>query len=142
MQFGITNPNDNEGLMDLTSCGAHIVFLVTGRGNVVGSAVAPCIKITGNGATYARMSGDMDFDASPVLRGACTQDELALQLATMVAEVAGGTPSKSEALGHHAFHTNIRKSRSRSGVPVKNRRDFYGCFYEGADGQFRDEKLV
>ena len=45
MQFGITNPNDNEGLMDLASCGAHIVFLVTGRGNVVGSAVAPCIKI-------------------------------------------------------------------------------------------------
>ena len=43
MQFGITNPNDNEGLMDLASCGAHIVFLVTGRGNVVGSAVAPCI---------------------------------------------------------------------------------------------------
>ena len=31
MQFGITNPNDNEGLMDLASCGAHIVFLVTGR---------------------------------------------------------------------------------------------------------------
>lgn len=69
MQYGITNPNDNEGLMDLASCGAHIVFLVTGRGSVVGSAVAPCIKITGNGATYARMSGDMDFDASSVLRG-------------------------------------------------------------------------
>ena len=44
MQFGITNPNDNEGLMDLASCGAHIVFLVTGRGNVVGSAVAPASR--------------------------------------------------------------------------------------------------
>ena len=55
MQFGITNPNDNEGLMDLASCGAHLVFLVTGRGNVVGSAVAPCIKITGNGATFSLM---------------------------------------------------------------------------------------
>lgn len=103
MQFGITNPNDNEGLMDLASCGAHIVFLVTGRGNVVGSAVAPCIKITGNGATYARMADDMDFDASPVLRGECSQDELALRLAAMVAAVAAGTPSKSEALGHHEF---------------------------------------
>ena len=92
MQFGITNPNDNEGLMDLASCGAHIVFLVTGRGNVVGSAVAPCIKITGNGDTYARMSGDMDFDASPVLRGECSQTE-----------TAAGAPSKSEALGHREF---------------------------------------
>lgn len=103
MQFGITNPNDNEGLMDLASCGAHIVFLVTGRGSVVGSAVAPCIKITGNGATYARMSGDMDFDASPVLRGECSQEDLAERLARMVAEIAAGAPSKSEALGHREF---------------------------------------
>ncbi len=103
MQFGITNPNDNEGLMDLISCGAHIVFLVTGRGNVVGSAVSPCIKITGNGETFARMQEDMDFDASPVLRGECSQSELALQLAQMVADTAAGQMTKSEALGHHEF---------------------------------------
>lgn len=103
MQFGITNPNDNEGLMDLISCGAHIVFLVTGRGNVVGSAVSPCIKITGNHKTFVHMEEDMDFDASPVLEGECSQDELALRLADMVAAVAGGTMSKSEALGHREY---------------------------------------
>ena len=103
MQFGITNPNDNEGLMDLASCGAHIVFLVTGRGNVVGSAVAPCIKITGNGATYARMEGDMDFNANPVLRGECTQSELARRLTELVVKTAAGQPTKSEAQGHHEF---------------------------------------
>ncbi|MFQ9702900.1 MAG: hypothetical protein ACLR0U_13145 [Enterocloster clostridioformis] len=47
MQFGITNPNDNEGLMDLVACHSHIVFLVTGRRNVVGSAVAPLYKNNG-----------------------------------------------------------------------------------------------
>lgn len=104
MQFGITNPNDNEGLMDLASCGAHIVFLVTGRGNVVGSAVAPCIKITGNGDTYARMEGDMDFNANPVLKGECSQDELARRLTGMVIRTASGTPTKSEAQGHHEFY--------------------------------------
>lgn len=103
MQFGITNPNDNEGLMDLASCGAHIVFLVTGRGNVVGSAVAPCIKITGNHETFTRMAGDMEFDASPILRGAVTPAELTEQLAAYVAQVAAGTPTKSEALGHREF---------------------------------------
>ncbi len=103
MQFGITNPNDNEGLMDLISTGAHIVFLVTGRGNVVGSAVSPCIKITGNQETFSRMEEDMDFDASPVLRGACTQNELALRVAQMTAKVASGELSKSEALGHKEF---------------------------------------
>lgn len=103
MQFGITNPNDNEGLMDLISCNAHIVFLVTGRGNVVGSAVSPCIKITGNHRTYERMAEDMDFDASPVLEGRCSQDEMAMELAQMVAAVAGGEPSRSEALGHKEY---------------------------------------
>ena len=103
MQFGITNPNDNEGLMDLISCGAHIVFLVTGRGNVVGSAVSPCIKITGNGETFARMREDMDFDASPVLQGTCSMEELTEQLRGMVMDTAAGTPTKSEALGHKEF---------------------------------------
>ena len=103
MQFGITNPNDNEGLMDLISCGSHIVFLVTGRGNVVGSAVAPCVKITGNSATYKRIEGDMDFNAGLVLEGACSQDELALRLAQMVADTAAGKMTKSEALGHKEY---------------------------------------
>lgn len=104
MQFGITNPNDNEGLMDLISCGAHIVFLVTGRGNVVGSAVAPCIKITGNHETFSRMEEDMDFDASPILYGGMSQKEMALDLAAYVAGTAGGTPTKSEVLGHKEFY--------------------------------------
>ena len=103
MQFGITNPNDNEGLMDLVSCGAHLVFLVTGRGNVIGSAIGPCIKVTGNAATYARMTGDMDFDASPILTGKESQEETTERLMKMVAEVASGTQSKSESLGHKEF---------------------------------------
>lgn len=123
MQFGITNPNDNEGLMDLASCGAHIVFLVTGRGNVVGSAVAPCIKITGNHATYTHMEGDMDFDASPVLRGLCSQDELAEQLAEMTAAVASGTPSKSEALGHREFFIPYKYQDKQVGRPCETQGD-------------------
>ena len=116
MQFGITNPNDNEGLMDLISCGAHIVFLVTGRGNVVGSAVSPLHQDHGQPAhTYVRMEEDMDFDASPVLEGVCSQDEMALRLAR-----DGGRhwpPDRRPRARHWAtgsilFPTNIRKNRS------------------------------
>lgn len=103
MQFGITNPNDNEGLMDLISCGCHITFLVTGRGTVVGSAVAPVIKITGNSATYEKMIDDMDFDAGKVLDGRTTQPALAQELVDMVCEVASGKLTKSEALGHKEY---------------------------------------
>ena len=104
MQFGITNPNDNEGLTDLASCGAHIVFLVTGRGNVVGSAIAPCIKITGNHDTFLHMPDDMEFDASPILTGECSRTEMAGQLMQYVTEIAGGKRTKSEAMGHREYY--------------------------------------
>ncbi len=103
MQFGITNPNDSEGLMDLISCGCHLVFLVTGRGNVIGSAVAPCVKVTGNSDTYRRMEGDMDFNAGRVLSGECTPGELAGQLKELVINVAAGHRTKSERLGHKEY---------------------------------------
>ena len=90
--------------MDLTSCGAHLVILITGRGNVVGNAVAPCIKLTGNSEMYKRMEEDMDFDAGPVLEGNISLNEMADVLAEYIAETAGGRPTKSEALGHREFY--------------------------------------
>ena len=114
MQFGITNPNDNEGLMDLISCGAHMVLLVTGRGNVVGSAVGPCLKITGNHSTYQWMQDDMDFDASPILTGELSQDEMADKLIQTIIEVASGKVTKVRhcATGSSLFLINIRKKKS------------------------------
>ncbi|QTL97197.1 D-galactarate dehydratase [Iocasia frigidifontis] len=119
MQFGITNPNDNEGLMDLISCGCHIVLLVTGRGNVVGSAVAPCVKITGNSHTYARMKGDMDFDAGRVLAGDCTLDQSAESLAQMIANVASGVLTKSESLGHKEYFIPYKYQEKQVTIPPK-----------------------
>jgi len=103
MQFGYTNPNDSEGLMDLISGGAQIVLFVTGRGSVIGSPVAPLIKITGNSQTYQRMSEDMDFDASPVLAEGESLDDAAGRLLDLVFSVASGKPSKPEALGHREY---------------------------------------
>jgi altronate hydrolase len=103
MQFGYTNPNDTEGIMDLISCGAHIVLFVTGRGSVIGSPVAPLIKVTGNSRTYERMREDMDFNAGKILTGEQTLDQAAEDLMQMVGDVAAGTQSKPEALGHREF---------------------------------------
>lgn len=121
MQFGITNPNDNEGLMALISNGCHLVFLVTGRGNVVGSAVAPCVKVTGNSATYAAMSEDMDFDAGPVLTGACSQEEMTKELIKLVANVSSGEMTKSEILGHKEYFIPYKYQDKEVGKC--NRRD-------------------
>jgi altronate hydrolase len=103
MQFGYTNPNDTEGIMDLIAAGSQIVLFITGRGSVIGSAVAPLIKITGNERTYRNMTDDMDFNAGRVLSGEATMDQAADELVELIADVAAGRQSKPERLGHREF---------------------------------------
>lgn len=103
MQFGYTNPNDSEGIMDLISSGAQIVLFVTGRGSVIGSPIAPLIKITGNAQTYQRMIEDMDFNAGRVLTGECSLGDAGEELLSLVTRVAGGAPAKPELLGHREY---------------------------------------
>ena len=103
MQFGYTNPNDTEGIMDLISAGAQIVLFVTGRGSVIGSPVAPLIKVTGNSATFRAMAEDMDFDAGRVLTGELTLADAGRELLGLVTRVAAGEPSKPERLGHREY---------------------------------------
>lgn len=103
MGFGKTNPNDSEGLMDLISCGCHLVFLVSGRGSVIGSAVAPTYKVTGNHNTYLRMKEDIDFDASPCIFGA-DPEEIALNLCEDILRICGGEQTCAERLGHKEYY--------------------------------------
>jgi altronate dehydratase large subunit len=103
MQFGYTNPNDTEGIMDLICAGSQIILFVTGRGSVIGSAVAPLIKVTGNSITYNRMRDDMDFNAGRILSGEITLAAAAEELGELVRAVASGQPTKPEALGHREY---------------------------------------
>ena len=103
MQFGYTNPNDTEGIMDLISAGSQIILFVTGRGSVIGSPIAPLIKVTGNSRTFRNMQGDIDFDAGCVLDGSATLDEAASSLEKLVADTAAGIPTKPEKLGHREY---------------------------------------
>jgi altronate hydrolase len=112
MQFGYTNPNDTEGIMDLIAAGAQVVLLVTGRGSVIGSPIAPLIKITGNAQTFRRMQEDMDFDASRVLTGERTLPQAAEELRDLVVRVAAGRPSKPEALGHREYFIMYKHQES------------------------------
>ena len=62
-RFGFPNISDNAEIAELIACGSHLILFSTGRGSVVGSALAPVIKVCANPATYKRMSEDMDVDA-------------------------------------------------------------------------------
>jgi altronate hydrolase len=103
MQFGYTNPNDTEGIMDLVAAGSQMILFITGRGSVIGSAIAPLIKVTGNNRTYQRMSGDMDFNAGRILTGEISLEQAGLALRDLVAGVASGQLSKPESLGHREY---------------------------------------
>ncbi|MEW5978609.1 MAG: UxaA family hydrolase [Acidobacteriota bacterium] len=103
MQFGYTNPNDTEGIMDLISAGSQIIVFVTGRGSVIGSPIAPLIKVTGNSQTFRRMPDDMDFDAGRILSGERTLEQAGDELLRLVVQVASGHPTKPEALGHREY---------------------------------------
>ena len=118
LQFGYTNPNDSEGILDLAAAAPQMVLFVTGRGSVIGSAIAPLMKVTGNSRTYQQLIDDMDFDASGILRGEQTLDEAASQLEALVTAVAAGRPSKPEALGHREYFVMYKyQDASRGGVP-------------------------
>ena len=114
MQFGYTNPNDTEGIMDLISTGAQMVLFVTGRGSVIGSAIAPLIKVTGNERTYKNMTDDMDFNAGRILSGQVTLDEASVELMDLIADVAAGQSSKPEKLGHREFFLMYKHQDSPS----------------------------
>jgi altronate hydrolase len=103
MQFGYTNPNDTEGIMDLISVGSQILLFVTGRGSVIGAPVAPLVKITGNNTTYENLSGDIDFNAGRLLTGERTLDQLGDELLAQTVAIAAGTMTKPEQLGHREY---------------------------------------
>lgn len=95
-----TPGNDPSSVAGMIAGGAQIVVFTTGRGTPTGNPIAPVIKITGNRITYANMEDNMDFDASPVIYGTKTMDELADELLEKVVETASGKLSKAESLGY------------------------------------------
>lgn len=102
-RFGFPNISDNAEIAELIACGSHVILFSTGRGSVVGSALAPVIKVCANPATYKRMSEDMDVDAGRILEGRATLDEVGREIYELVLRVANGEQTKSEALGHQEF---------------------------------------
>lgn len=102
VRFGFPNISDNAEIVEMMASGAHLTLFVTARGSVVGSAIAPVIKVCANPETYARMAEDMDVDAGRVL-GGVPLAEVGDEIFDLTMAVAGGRQTASEALGHAEF---------------------------------------
>lgn len=103
VRFGFPNINDSVEIVELISCGAHLILFTTGRGSVVGAPIAPVIKVCANPETYRRMRGDMDIDAGRIAEGRATLAEVGDEIFHLVRRVAAGEMTCSEALGHQEF---------------------------------------
>ncbi|MBL8588549.1 MAG: UxaA family hydrolase [Methylobacteriaceae bacterium] len=103
VRFGFPNISDNAEIVEMIASGCQVVFFITGRGSVSGSALAPVIKICANPDTYRRLADDMDVDAGRILEGRATLDEVGEEIYALLLRVACGEQTKSEALGHQEF---------------------------------------
>lgn len=103
VRFGFPNISDNAEIVEMMASGAHLTLFVTGRGSVVGSALAPVIKIAANPVMYDRLSEDMDVNAGRIITGEASLDEIGDEIYDSLLKVAAGEPTKSEALGHAEF---------------------------------------
>lgn len=103
VRFGFPNISDNAEIVEMMASGAHMTLFVTGRGSVVGSALAPVIKIAANPHMYERLRDDMDVNAGRIISEGATVDEVGREILALVERVAAGERTKSEELGHTEF---------------------------------------
>lgn len=103
LSFMDTPGNDLASVTGLVSAGCQLVVFTTGRGNPMGNAIAPVIKVTGNEHTYAMMGEDIDLDASPIIRGEETWEQTGARIFDLALRVASGEPTAAEVYGHAEF---------------------------------------
>ena len=65
-----------ESITSMIASGAQLACFTTGQGNPYGSSLVPTIKISANPQTTARLTEQIDFDASAVLDGRSQRTEL------------------------------------------------------------------
>lgn len=94
-----TPGNDPSSVAAMVAGGCQVVVFSSGRGTPTGSPLVPVIKITGNRNTYAKMSDNIDVDASPIIYGSKSLDQMGDELMDLLVRVANGQQTKAESLG-------------------------------------------
>ncbi len=93
------------------AAGVNIIVFATGRGGSFGHAVSPLVKATGHPEIWARMSEDMDVNASSIMEGTESIESVGKRIFDEVLAVASGKVTRGEELGFYNF--NIWKQAPR-----------------------------
>jgi len=89
-----------EALTGLNAVGSQIIVFPTGGGSPAGTLISPVIKVTGNPNTAKRLSGHMDVDVSPVIRGEESLESAGERIFQGMLDVASGNMTKAETFGY------------------------------------------
>lgn len=103
LSFMDTPGNDPCSVTGLVAAGSQIVVFTTGRGNPMGNAIAPVIKVTGNAHTFAMMGDDIDIDASTIISGRESVAQVGRRIYEFCLRVASGERTAAEILNHAEF---------------------------------------
>jgi altronate dehydratase large subunit len=87
----------------MAAAGVHIIVFATGTGGSFGHAICPLVKVTGNPETWARMSEDMDVNASTIMQGKESIESVGKRIFDEVIAVASGKLTIGEQLGFYNF---------------------------------------
>jgi altronate dehydratase large subunit len=79
--------------------GCQLIIFTTGRGNPIGSPIAPVVKVTANKDTFDKMKDNIDLDFSEVLEGVRSIDEVGNEVLEEIVRIANGKRTKAEVYG-------------------------------------------
>ncbi len=94
---------DPVSLTGLAAGGCNLIAFTTGRGSAIGFPTIPVIKIATNSNTYRRMTDNMDVNAGAIADGENTVQGIGRQIFDLMLEVASGSHTCAERLGHKEF---------------------------------------
>ena len=95
--------NDVYQVTAIAMSGAHAILLHTGRGNPLGCAVSPVIKLTGNPHTATYLEEMIDYTSKDVLTGEKTLQQTGQELYDLTIEVLNGKKTKAELFGEYSY---------------------------------------
>jgi altronate hydrolase len=101
--WGFPNINDNSEIMEMIASGCQMILFTTGRGSVVGSAVAPVIKVCANPQTFQNLQEDMDVNAGKIISEGASLDSIGDEIVSYIKAVIDGHKTCSETLAHREF---------------------------------------
>ena len=90
---------DPEGINQFAAHGAHLAMFTTGCGSTTGGLI-PVIKVIANPTRMQLIRDNADFDATPIINGESTIQEMGAALYEEILAVAAGKLTRSEIYGH------------------------------------------